>query len=50
MAIDATALRLLDSWRKLAKLPSVVDHAKYLEVAAGMGLGSYQPEQIELVR
>jgi len=50
VAIDATALRLLEGWRKDAKLPPLTEHAKYLQTAAAMGLGSYQEDQIELVK
>ena len=50
VAIDATALRLIAGWRKEAKLPSLAEHAKYLQTAAEMGLGSYQEDQIELVK
>jgi uncharacterized protein (DUF362 family) len=50
VALDATALRLFDGWRKLSKLPPVGERAKYLRTAAQMGLGNYQAEQIALVR
>jgi uncharacterized protein (DUF362 family) len=50
VAIDATALRLFEGWRKTAKLPPLGDEAKYLESAAAMGLGNYPESQIELVR
>jgi uncharacterized protein (DUF362 family) len=50
VAIDATALRLFETWRKAAKLPALADRAKYLQTAAEMGLGNYEPSQIELVR
>lgn len=50
VAIDATALRLLEGWRKTAKLPPVTERAKYLQTAAAMGLGSYQEDQIDLVK
>jgi uncharacterized protein (DUF362 family) len=50
VAIDATALRLIESWRKVAKLPPVADHAKYLQTAAAMGLGSYDEDRIALVK
>ena len=49
VAIDATALRLLEKWRKQAKLPPVMERAKYLQTAATMGLGSYREDQIDLV-
>jgi uncharacterized protein (DUF362 family) len=50
VAIDATALRLIETWRKEAKLPPLADHAKYLQTAAGMGLGVYDEDQIALVK
>ena len=50
VAIDATALRLLEAWRKDAKLPPIAEHAKYLRTAASMGLGAYDENQIELVQ
>jgi uncharacterized protein (DUF362 family) len=50
VAIDATALRVIEPWRKAAKLPPVTDRAKYLETASSMGLGAYEPDQIQLVR
>jgi uncharacterized protein (DUF362 family) len=50
VAIDATALRLLEACRKAARLPPVTERAKYLQTAAEMGLGIYQPDQIDLVQ
>ncbi len=50
VAIDATALRLFESWRKAARLPPVTDRAKYLRTASAMGLGSYDSDQIDLVK
>ena len=50
VAIDSTALRLIEHWRKEAKLPSVTDQARYLRTAATMGLGNYGESQITLVR
>ncbi len=50
VAIDATALRLLEAWRKDAKLPPLTERAKYLRTAAAMGLGTYAEDQIALVR
>jgi len=49
VAIDATALRLFERWRREAKLPPLTERAQYLRTAAAMGLGIYQPEQIDLV-
>jgi uncharacterized protein (DUF362 family) len=50
VAIDATALRLIDAWRKDARLPPLADRAKYLQTAAAMGLGNYGEDRIALVR
>lgn len=50
VAIDATALRLLDGWRKAARLPALTERAKYLRTAATMDSGRYEPGQIELVK
>jgi hypothetical protein len=50
VAIDATALRQIEQWRKEAKLPPLTDHAKYLQTAAAMGLGNYNENQIDLVK
>ena len=50
VAIDATALRLMEKWRKEAKLPPVTPRAKYLRTAEGLGLGIYDENGIELVR
>jgi uncharacterized protein (DUF362 family) len=49
VAIDATALRLIEGWRKEAKLPPLAERAKYLQTAAEMGLGCYQEDQVEMV-
>jgi hypothetical protein len=50
VAIDATALRLLEVWRKDAGLPDITPSAKYLQTAESMGLGNYNQTRIELVR
>jgi len=50
VAIDATALRMLDRWRTEARLPAITPMAKYLQSAAVMGLGNYDENRIELVR
>ncbi len=47
VAIDATALRLIDGWRREAKLPGVIGHGSYLETAALMGLGQYAADKID---
>ncbi len=50
VAIDATALRLLETWRTDARLPAITPNAKYLQSAASLGLGNYDASRIELVR
>jgi uncharacterized protein (DUF362 family) len=50
VAIDSTAFRLIEGWRQEAKLPPLADRGRYLQTAAGMGLGSYDENQIALVR
>ena len=49
VAIDSTVLRLLEGWRREAKLPRLTERARYLRTAAAMGLGCYEEDQIELV-
>jgi uncharacterized protein (DUF362 family) len=49
VAIDATALRLIEAWRKEAKLPSVAARAHYLVTAASLGLGNFDESQVDLV-
>ncbi len=48
VAIDATALRRIDQWRKEASLPPVSNRAGYLQTAARGGLGRFAPEDIDL--
>lgn len=50
VAIDSTALRLLEAWRKQAHLPPLTERARYLQTAATLGLGNYLPDQIDLVK
>ncbi len=50
VAIDATALRLLETWRTDARLPAITPIAKYLQSAAAMGLGNYDETRIVLVK
>lgn len=40
VALDATALRKIEEWRKLAKLPSLAKAGEWLETASQMGLGN----------
>lgn len=48
VALDATALRLIDGWRVEAKLPRIGKRAEWLEDAAQMGLGQFDEARIEL--
>ena len=47
VAIDATALRLIDGWRKEAKLPGALEQGSYVQSAALMGLGNYDAARID---
>lgn len=48
VALDATALRKIDEWRKLAKLPPLAKKGEWLEGAAQMGLGNAAESAITL--
>ena len=48
VALDATALRLIDAWRQQAKLPPTGKRAEWLELAAQMGLGQFDAARIDL--
>jgi hypothetical protein len=48
VALDATALRLIESWRKEAKLPPIARRAAWLKTAGEMGLGAFADERITL--
>jgi uncharacterized protein (DUF362 family) len=48
VALDATAARLIDDWRKLARLPPIAAKASWLNVAEQMGLGNAAEQRIEL--
>lgn len=50
VAIDSTALRLLEEARAPSKLPPLAPMALWLESAHGAGLGNYQEDRIELIR
>lgn len=47
VAIDATALRLIDGWRKEANLPGVLAKGAYLDTAVLMDLGQTAPDRID---
>ena len=48
VALDAHALRLLEGWRKEARLPPIGKRAAWLEDAAQAGLGNFAGEKIIL--
>lgn len=48
VALDATAFRLIEEWRKEAKLPSIAKRAAWLKTAAEMGLGNFDEAAIAL--
>ena len=50
VALDATGMRLLDDFRKEAKLDPLSEKTKWLESAEILGLGRTADEKIELVR
>jgi uncharacterized protein (DUF362 family) len=50
VALDATGMRLLDDFRKEAKLDPLSEKTKWLESAEILGLGRAADEKIELVR
>ena len=50
VAIDATALRLIDEYRRANKLPPAAAVAGHIETAASMGLGNSAEDSIDLVR
>ena len=50
VAIDSTAVRLLDENRAPSKLPSLENLTRWLESASALGLGNLEEEKIDLVR
>jgi uncharacterized protein (DUF362 family) len=50
VAIDATGMRLLDDFRKDARLPALSKITRWLDSAEVLGLGRADDAQIELVR
>jgi uncharacterized protein (DUF362 family) len=46
VALDATAARKIDGWRKESKLPSNVRQSAWLEAAAQAGLGTFAESRI----
>lgn len=50
VAIDATAMRLVNEARAAARLPSVKDLSGHIESAHALGLGEFAESRIDLVR
>jgi hypothetical protein len=50
VAIDATALRLLDEQRLISKLPKASDDGGHVAEAESRGLGNADEKMIKLVR
>jgi len=50
VAIDATAVRLIDEARLANKMPSIKPMSAYVEAAAQMGLGEYAEPRIQMIR
>ena len=48
LALDANAFRLIEGWRKEAKLPSIAGRAEWLQLGEQMGLGHYAENKIVL--
>jgi uncharacterized protein (DUF362 family) len=48
VALDATALRLLEQWRTRASLPKIGRVAAYVDFASQIGLGNSVPNRIQL--
>jgi hypothetical protein len=48
VALDTVALREIDAWRKLAKLPELGREAGHVEIAGAMGLGCAEMTQIQV--
>jgi len=50
VAIDATAIRLIDELRLANKLPSVRDQSAWLQSAAELSLGQFSDARIQMIR
>ncbi len=48
VALDANAFRLIEGWRKQAKLPSIAKRVEWLQEADGLGLGNFAENKIVL--
>jgi hypothetical protein len=49
VAMDAYVLALIDAARRERGLPSVAGRARYIESAARLGLGTNDPESIDIL-
>ncbi|HEY2343402.1 MAG TPA: DUF362 domain-containing protein, partial [Chthoniobacteraceae bacterium] len=47
VALDATALRLLEHWRQEAKLPAIGEHGAWVQEGEVMGIGHFEESAIE---
>lgn len=50
VALDATVLRQLETWRKEAQLPSIAETGAHVKIAGDLGLGNFAAEKIDLRR
>jgi len=48
LALDANAFRLIETWRKQSKLPSIASRAEWLQMGEQMGLGHFAENKIIL--
>ena len=48
VALDSTGLRLLEEWRRTAKLAPIGKRAEWLQSAEQLGIGNFAPEHIAL--
>jgi hypothetical protein len=48
LALDANAFRLIDGWRKQARLPSIASRTEWLQMGEQMGMGHYAENKILL--
>jgi len=49
LALDSNAFRLIEGWRKQAKLPPIAERAQWLEMGEQMGLGHFAENKILLL-
>ncbi len=48
VALDATLLRQLETWRKEAQLPALGESAEHVQAGGDAGLGNAAPDKIEV--